>query len=176
MNRFDRAREIARREALAAAWSDSARTLRNELDTEAREEYAANGNGITWTWRDFGQVTLPLSNEAIVVTDIDVLKKWVKEHHPEQIRTVEEVWPAFQTHLIKNGVITAEGVKDPATGDVVPGLGVRPGGVPRALTVTVDKDAKQLYANYAAQEVARALAAEYGQQDGDTDADPAVPA
>jgi hypothetical protein len=162
VNRFDRAREVARREALAAAWADSARTLREELDAEAREEYAANDNGVTWMWRDFGRVTLPLSEETIVVTDIDLLRKWVKEHHPEQIRVVEEVWPAFQTHLLKNGVITGEGVQDPETGSVVPGLAVRPGGVPKALTITVDKDAKRLFANYAAQEVERALAAEYG--------------
>lgn len=167
MNRFDRAREIARREALAAAWADSAKTLRSELDQEARAEYAANENGVTWTWRDFGQVVLPLSNEAVVVQDIDLLKAWVKEHHPEQIRVVEEVWSTFQTHLLKNGVVTADGVKDPATGEVIPGLGVRPGGVPKSLTITVEKTAKELYAAYAAQEVARALADEYGEQTGE---------
>jgi hypothetical protein len=163
LNRTDLIREMARREAMAAAWAKSAKEIRARVEADARAEFEANGNGVTWTMRDLGKVILPLSVEAPTVADADVLLKWVAKRHPEQVETVLQVRPAFQTWLLKN-VQIGEGavVIDPETGEVVPGLGVREGGRPGALTLRVDAPVKQLLANYAEQEVTRALAAEYG--------------
>jgi len=86
MNPSDVTKEIARREALAAAWAETAKELRAQLDEKARAEYEANGgSGITWKWRDLGRVTLPLTEEAPYIADIDALLKWVKQRHPEHI-------------------------------------------------------------------------------------------
>lgn len=67
MNRTDLTKEIARREALASAWSASAKELRAELELAARREFEENGTGVTWTMRDLGRVTLPLTTEAPVI-------------------------------------------------------------------------------------------------------------
>jgi hypothetical protein len=164
MNRFERAKEIARREALGAAWAASAKTLRQELADEAVAEFEANGNGVTWTMRDLGRVTLPLSEEAAYVANIDDLLKWVRVRHPEHVETVEQVRPAFQSWLLGNAQIAEGGaVVDPETGEVISGMAVREGGRPKALTITIARDAKALLASYAEREVAEALRAEFGE-------------
>lgn len=160
MNRTDLTKEIARREALASAWSASAKELRTELELAARREFEENGTGVTWTMRDLGRVTLPLSTEAPVIADIDALVKWCKERHPENVETVEQVRAAYQTWLLGNGVCDGEFVVHPETGEVIPGLAVREGGKPKTLTVTVDREVKALYAKYASAVVAEELAAE----------------
>lgn len=163
-NRFDRAREVARLEALADAYKTVARERRAELDAEARAEWEANGCGVTWRMPDLGRVCLPLTEEAPWIADIDALLKWAKERHPENVETVEQVRAAFQKWLLDNVQITEGGaVVDPETGEVVPGMAVREGGQPKALTVTLDRDVKALFADYAKREVQRALAAEYGE-------------
>ncbi len=167
MKRNDIIREIARREALGAAWNDSARGLRAELAAQATAEFEANGNGVTWTVKDLGRVCLPTTDEAVIVADVEPLKRWVKQHHPDELQIVVEVRPAFQTWLLKHATITEDGtVIHPRTGEVVPGLGVRPGGQPKSLTITVDRTVKDLYADYAAREVEAHLAGEHGTQDG----------
>jgi hypothetical protein len=167
MNRADKVKEIARQEALAAAWKTSAARLREELDREARADYAANGSGVTWTFRDLGQVTLPLSKEAVAVTGVDALLKWCKQTHPEQVEQVAQVRAAYQTYLLKNATVTEDGAvvlldERGQPGEAIPGMTVRSGGIPGALTITVDREVKPLLANYAANEVQRLLAAEYG--------------
>lgn len=162
MNRQDKVKEIARQEAIAAAWKENAARLRAEVEAEAKEEFEANGNGITWNFRDLGKVTMPLSTEAPVVADIDALLKWCKERHPENVETVEQVRAAYQTWLLGNAKCDGDLVVHPGTGEVIPGMAVRQGGQPKALTITVDRDVKALYANYAKQAVADQLAAEYG--------------
>lgn len=163
MNRADKVKEAARREALGAAWIAKGKELRVEVEADALAEYEREGNGVTWTFRDLGRVTLPLTTEAPVIADIDALLKWVKERHPENVETVEQVRAAFQKWLLENAQITEDGtVIDPETAEVIPGMGVREGGKPKALTITVDRPVKELLANYAAAEVERALVAEYG--------------
>jgi hypothetical protein len=164
MNRTDRAREIARREALGAAWAASAKTLRQELAAEAVAEFEEHGNGVTWTMRDLGRITLPLTEEAAYITDIGHLLKWAKERHPENVETVEQVRAAFQSWLIGNATVAEGGVAvHPETGEVIPGMGVREGGQPKSLSITIARDAKALLASYAEREVAQSLHAEFGE-------------
>jgi hypothetical protein len=164
MNRADKAREAARRDALASAWAASAKTLRGELEAEALAEFEEDGTGVSWTVRDLGRVTLPLSQEAPVIADIDALVKWVKERHPEHLETIEQVRAAFQTWLLQNVQITTDGdVIDPGTGEIVPGMAVREGNRPKSLSITVEPATKRLLAQYATAEVERLLVAEHGQ-------------
>lgn len=160
MNRTDLTKEIARREALASAWSASAKELRTELELAARREFEDNGTGVTWTMRDLGRVTLPLSTEAPVIADIDALLKWCKERHPDNVQTVEQVRVAYQTWLLGNVVCDNGVAVHPETGEIIPGLAVREGGKPKTLTITFDRSVKDVYASYAAAVVAEEIAAE----------------
>jgi hypothetical protein len=162
MNRAELAKEVARREALGAAWNASAKELREELDRQARAEHAEQGTGVTWTIRDLGKVTLPVSTEAPIVSDIDALLKWVRQRHPEHVETVEQVQAAFQTWLLQNVEITEDSKVVSPDGEIVPGMAVREGNRPKSLTITIDAPVKKLFASYAQQEVERQLVAEYG--------------
>jgi hypothetical protein len=160
----DLAKEIARREAMGTAWTDSARPLREALHAKARKVYEDEDSGVTWTLRDLGKVILPLSTEAPQISDIAALLKWCKERHPEHVETVEQVSSAFQSFLLKTCEITAEGVViDPETAEVVPGMSVREGGKPKSLSITIDREPKALLAHWATGEVGRQLVAEYGE-------------
>jgi hypothetical protein len=160
----DLAKEVARREALAAAYAASAKQLREELDRRARTAYAEQGVGVSWKVPDLGRITLPLSEEAPVISDIEALTKWVRERHPEEIQTVEQVRAAFQTWLLQHVEITTDGDVITPDGEIVPGMAARSGGQPKSLTITVDPGVKRLFATYAADEVARQLTAEFGEQ------------
>lgn len=158
----DLAKEVARREALAAAYTASAKPLREELDRRARQAFTEQGIGVSWKVPDLGRITLPLTEEAPVISDIDALVKWVKERHPEEIQTVEQVRASFQTWLLQHVTVTEDGVVDP-DGEIVPGMAARIGGQPKSLSITIDPTVKRLFATYATAEVERQLMAEYGQ-------------
>lgn len=162
MNRAELAKEVARREALAVAWTDSAKELRADLHRRALAEFEQEGTGVSWTIRDLGKVILPLSTEAPVISDLDALLKWVKERHPEHVETIEQVRAAFQTWLLQNVEITETGDVVSPDGEIVPGMAVREGNKPKSLTITVETPVKRLFATYAKQEVQRQLVAEFG--------------
>lgn len=163
MTLADEVREIARCEALAAAWNARAREKRDDLRRRAVAEFEAQGVGVTWRIGDLGKVTLPLSTEAPIVADADLLCRWVERRHPDGVQTVKQVRSSFQTELLRN-VTAIDGVVTDGEGEIIPGLGVREGGQPKALTITVDAAAKKEYEAYAEAEVARQLIAEYGDQ------------
>ena len=165
MTRADVVREIARREALADAWVASAKTLRDDLERQARDEYERERTGISWPVPDLGTVALPLSKEAPVISDIAALLKWVEAERPDQV--IKQVRATFQTWLVKNAVITPDGDvvlvgKDGKASSPIPGMGFRRAGKPGTLTFRFNQDAKDLFAEYARQEVMKQLAAKYG--------------
>jgi hypothetical protein len=162
VKRSDKIQERLRRTALAEAWKAAADTLTDELEQEAREELARNGTRPSWSVQDIADVVLPLSKQAVVIDDIDALKKWTAAEHPEQIQTETTVRPAFQKYLLENARIV-DGAPVLEDGTPIPGLKVRQGGIPGTLSFKPTTEVKALLANYAAQEVARALAAEYGE-------------
>lgn len=150
VSRLDRVREILRLEGLAAAASARAADVRSSLDAEARAEFSREGTAPSWRMTDIGNVVLPLSKEAVVVDGPGALLRWVKERHPEQIRTTEEIWPAFVTHLLASCTVAGDVAVDPKTGEAVPGLTVRKGGEPKTLSITAAKDVKATFAAYGA--------------------------
>lgn len=131
MNRSEMTRHVLLLEAAAAECRKRAATVRAELEANARTEFAEQGTAPTWRLADVGTWSLPVSKEAAVVTDPAALVAWCKRRYPEAV--VEQVVPAFQTALLARLSPTGEVVMDPATGEVVPGLGVRPGGAPLAM-------------------------------------------
>jgi hypothetical protein len=179
LSRAEKVQEIARREAFAAAYVNAAKELRAEVEADARKEWEENGNGVTWTIRDVGKVCLPLSKEAPVISDIEALLGWTKQRHPEQVQVVEQVRAAYQTFLIQNGVCVGDVVMDPdGTGEAIPGMAVRAGGQPKALSITVERPVKELLADYATTEVAAQIAALFGPDEespADASGSPAVP-
>lgn len=135
MNRRERFVEVLRLEGLAAAAKARANTLRDALEAEACAEHERDGTAPTWRVADLGTVTLPVSKESVVVADHAALLRWCKERHPEQVHTVEEVYASFQGALLATCVIVGDVAALPDTGEVVPGLAVRPGGQPGSLTL-----------------------------------------
>lgn len=159
-SRLDRVREVLRLEGLAAAATARAAAVRAVLGEEARAELAREGTAPSWRMPDIGTVALPLSKEAVVVDGPEALLRWVKERHPEQIRTTEEVWPAFVAHLLASCTVAGDVAVDPKTGEAVPGLAVRKGGEPKALSITAAKDVKATFAAYGAALLDEVLASE----------------
>jgi hypothetical protein len=80
-----------------------------------------------------------VSKEAPYVADPSALAEWVKGRYPSEIREV--VNPAFQSALLARLSPVGEVVMDRFTGEVVPGLGVRPGGLPQSLRFKPNSDA-----------------------------------
>jgi len=164
VNRADKIAEITKREALAAAWKKSATELRDEVQAEALAEFERDGTAPSWTIRDVGRATLPLSNESVVISDIDALLKWVQDRHPENVETVAQIRPAYVTWLIQYAQRHADGVVlDPNTDEVIPGLAIRAGNVPGTLAIVPERGIKGMLAAWAAEQVDRALVAEHGQ-------------
>lgn len=142
MNRADAVKQAMIWDAAAKKAYARAARWREALDADARAELAEQGTAPTWRLPELGQVTLPVSHEAVIVTDREELAKWVQVNRPAEVETVIKVRPAFEAHLLQAGRIDGEQVID-AEGTVIPGLGVRPGGVPGTLTFRPSSAAKE---------------------------------
>jgi hypothetical protein len=146
MNRTERLQEVLRLEGLAAAASARARVYRDELSLEARDELAREGSAPTWRVPDLATITLAVSKETPYVADDWLLLQWCKDRYPDQVETVEQVRGTFRSSLLVSGIISGESVVDSLTGEVVPGLAVRPGGVAQSLTIRPSHAAKEVFA------------------------------
>ncbi|MGW4467500.1 hypothetical protein [Micromonospora sp. NPDC004704] len=168
MTRVERVQEILRLEGLADAATKRAKEVRAALDTEARAELEEQGTAPSWRMRDIGTVALPLSKEAPVISDIDALLAWCKERYPTEVEAREQIRAAFQTALLTRVACAGDVVVDPETGEVVPGMAVRAGGMPRTLTITASRDAKAVFAA-AGQQMLEELLALAGEVPGHLD-------
>lgn len=145
MNRTDRVREVLRLEGLAAAAKKRAAEHRAALDAEARAELDQHGTAPSWRMPGIGTVALPVSTEAPVIDDIAALTKWCRERHPSEVETVEQIRPAFQAALLARLVCDGDVVVDPDTGEIVPGMAVRRGGMPMSLTIRPSREVRDEY-------------------------------
>lgn len=146
MNRQDLITRTLMLEQVAAEASARAKRLREALATEARAELEAQGTAPTWRLQDIGTVTLPVSTERVCVQDEAELFKWCKAHADEGdpadvIETVERIKPSYPAELLTLVQIVDGQVIDDL-GTVVPGLAIRPGGLPRALSFRPSRDAQ----------------------------------
>jgi hypothetical protein len=146
VNRTQRIEEVLRLEGLAAAAKIRASFYREELAAEARDEYKQQGTAPSWRVPDVASVSLPLSQESPEIRDEHLFLKWCKERYPDQVETVEQVKGAFRQRLLVDAIVSGEQVIDAATGEPVPGAGVRPGGVPKSLSITPSHAARAVYA------------------------------
>lgn len=147
MNRRERVEAVVRLEGIAAAATERAAQLRQDLETEARTELAEQGSAPSWRLPGLGTVTLAVTREAAYVADPAVFMAWVKARFPGEI--VEQVRPSFQTALLAEVICDGEACEchdrvavHPGTGEIVPGLAVRPGGLPRSLSFRMDRQVK----------------------------------
>lgn len=170
MNRFEATREVLVLEAAAGQLRERAKTVRLQLDADARAELEEHGSAPTWRLADLGTWSLPVSKEAPTIADRVALTEWVARRYPTEV--IQVVNPAFQSALLARLAVAGESVIDPLTGEVVPGLGVRPGGLPQTLRFKPNSDALAMVdqaADHVAGQVVAALR-ERKEQTGGTDA------
>lgn len=163
MNRFEMIRQTLMWEQVAAAARAKAAKFREELDAAARAEYAEQGTAPTWRLPDIGTVSLPVSKETIYVTDEAVLVEWAKRDWPGEVVTVEKIRPAFLRVLLETVAVAAgEVAVDAGSGEIIPGLAVRAGGTPQALSFRPSSAAKEVAA-VGAQHLVESLEQSIGQ-------------
>lgn len=163
MNRFEMARRVLLLEAAAAECKRRAAEVRAGLDEQARKELAEQGTAPTWRVPDVGTLSLPVSQETVYVKDEAALLAFVKTVEmdtAEAVETVERIKPWYIGELLK-AVRVADGQVIDDLGTVIPGLAVRPGGQPMALSFRPNHDAKQVAAE-AAGKLVDELAAGFG--------------
>ncbi len=149
MNRADLTKGVLLYEQLADAAKAKAAAFRRELETAATAEYEQQGMAPSWRLPLIGQVILPVSETAIVVTDEAALTKWVADRYPEQVEQVTRIRPAYAAGLTKRLAVDEGAVFDPQSGEAVPGVEVRQGGQPKALTIRPTADAKSIARQHA---------------------------
>lgn len=157
MKRLDQIREVLWLEAVASKAIEAAGELRRTLQYDAEAQYKAEGHAGSWHFPDIAKVTLPVSKQAIVVTDSSKFQGWVAANHPAEIEHVAKVREGFTQNLCERLAETdGDVVFMPGTGEVIPGLSVRQGGTPRALSIRAEPAAKAALAAYAARGLERA--------------------
>jgi len=153
--RLQHIQRVVMYEQVAAAAKDMGAKHRAALTADAFAELA-KGTRPTWN-TDLATVSLPLSHETVYVSDEAALIEWFRTADAEQIEIIEKVKPKAIGELL-NVVHVADGKAfiptdpddpHPHAGDVVPGLSVRPGGLPGTLTFTPQREAKAVAADAA---------------------------
>lgn len=149
MNRADLTKGILLYDQLAVAAKDKSAALRADLTAQAAAEYETQGMAPSWKLPDVGRVVLPTTEAAPVVADEAALLKWVAHRYPGEIEEILRIRPAFAAALLKALEVDGDMVVYPETGEIVPGVTVRPGGVARSLTITPTAEAKGVARAYA---------------------------
>lgn len=173
MSRADMVKNILVLEEFAAEAKKLAAAQRLLLDEQARTELAEQGTAATWRLADIATVVLPLSKQKIEVSNGDQLLGWVQHRHPGEVETVTttRVRASFITVLTGGTALKVDGdvVVDPDTGEIVPGLSVRKGGVPGTLRITAEPGVKAVVGAAVAEMLGTAHAAIAGPVvDGET--------
>lgn len=145
MNRTEKALRAAYLEQVAAAINLEARSLRNDLEEEALDEYRTNGNAVSWRTPDIS-VIAAVSKEAVVVSNLPALTEWVLTRHPTEVEGVPTIRASWLGRLLELAQPAGEVACDPKTGEVIPGLGVRAGGVFGGIRIVPTPAAKQALA------------------------------
>jgi hypothetical protein len=147
VNRSDIVKGIVWLDQIAARAKEEAATLRHQLDEDARAEYEEQGTAPTWRMPEVATIQLSVSKEAVVVGDERVFAEWVAKRYPDEVYTVTRVRQSFTTAFTERHVLKEpEGLVDSATGEVVPGLVLRQGGIPLGVSIRPTADVKAAYA------------------------------
>lgn len=149
MNRADLTRQVLLFEQLAAAAKAKAAEARAELDQQAKTELETQGMAPTWRLPDVGTISLPVSQPSMYIADGNAFMDWLQRYQPAAVDHIRAVNPQWQAKLEKSFAIAGDVVVDPATGEVVPGYGVRQGGLPMALRIVPSGEARAMARVYA---------------------------
>jgi hypothetical protein len=141
LTRAEAARAVLALEAIAQGAKEKAATYRAYLQHQANTELREQGTAPSWNIPTVGRVTLPLSKEAIYVSDASALTEWVVNTHPEEVYPV--VRPAFLDYLLAHCRGVDDGLVVTPGGESIPGLAVRAGGSPASVRVVADPDLKR---------------------------------
>ncbi len=144
MNRVETIRAVVWLDQLAAKAKDEAGKLRADLVADARAEYEEQGTPPTWRPPDLATVAARVSHETAYVADEAAFAAWVQSRYPTEADTRVVVRQAWQELFLKSAATSGEVVVDTATGEVVPGLKVRPGGEFLGITISASPLAKQV--------------------------------
>lgn len=160
MNRTQVVQSVLWLEQLAEVATAEAAKLREDLIAEARAEYAEQGTANQWRVPDVATVSTSVTRAKVQVQDERKLLQWAKLRHPEAVETVEVLDPRWTTALLGE-VEVVDGVVCAGDGEVVPGLGYRPGGRVSGISIRASTAAKEVFATLASQGLRR-LALEAG--------------
>lgn len=167
----DEVRNILVLEAFAAEATRIAADKRASLNEAARRQLESEGVAPSWTLPGIAKVGLSFSKPATVVADAAKLTAWIIAKRPELTEQITRVRPADQAAFLV-GLDTQDGVPvDRETGEIVPGIEVRPGGQPKSLNVIPDAEVKATLSG----QVAQMLATAHPSVVGTTEAAPALP-
>jgi len=144
MNRAEKSKAILLYDQLAAAAKAKSAHLRGELEADARTEYEQQGMAPTWRMPDVGTVILPIASQQIVVADEDKLIAWVADRDPAMVESIQRVNGTHLVGILSHAVAEGDVACDPRTGEVIPGLAVRAGGQPMALSIRPSSDARAI--------------------------------
>jgi len=128
------------------------------LDEAAQQEYRESGTVPTWRIPDIATVSGTVSKQTVVVADPEAFRDWVVARYPEGAEIVTTVRPGWQLRFLDLAEVHDGDVVDAATGEVVPGLGVREGGRFLGVSVRATGDAKRVLALAAGQGLKHAAA------------------
>lgn len=156
MNVEDATRRVMLFEAARDQFEALAKTVRADLYAAAVAQYAESRSPVTWRPPDLGTWSQVVSKDAPVVLDRVAFVAWCKDRYPTAV--VEAIVPAFEKALMGRLSPVGEGVVDPATGEIVPGLGVRHGGESKTIRFLPSGDAQAVADQHAAALVAKVTA------------------
>lgn len=159
MNRLEGTKNLIKLEAAAAQLTEMAKAIRLELDADAQREFKEQGAAPTWRLKDLGTWSLPITRDSVAVTDPDAFLDWLAERHPTEVEEIRRPRKAFFEVLTQFLVQDGAEVVHRSTGEVVPGLEIRPGGTPLTLRFKPNGDALAVADQHAGQLVAKVTAA-----------------
>lgn len=128
MNRTELVTRIVFFDQIAARAKEAAQLLRNDLTADARAEFEEQGTAPTWRIPDLATVATAVTHEAPGLADEAAFVAWVRERYPTEVETVHRARPAWMAPFLAGLTACDESAVDPSTGEVVPGIAMRPGG------------------------------------------------
>lgn len=170
--------EETRRILILEAFAKEANLLASEgrarLRKQAVEQLNSDGVAPSWTLPQIATVTLGTTTGGVYVDDDAKLTAWVQQIAPDQIRQVPEVSAEFMASLLKTVTVDGDLIVWPDTGEIVPGLKVKPAGEPKNLAIVPKPGVRGVLDSRVAEMLGTAHAAITGTpiETVDADADP----
>jgi hypothetical protein len=135
VNVAEETRRILILEAVADEARREAAEGRARLADRARRQLAEEHVAPSWNLPEIAKVTLGVSSPKIEIDDTTKLLAWVEARNPDGVIRVPTIRPEYLAQLLGEVIVDHGIVLWTQTGEVVPGLKLRPGGQPKALSI-----------------------------------------